>query len=233
MANSSCPQRSSHCAWWGYTSIRIPISQPAHQSHKEMRWFVQGHNTNHFQGQQWDLSSSTPGSGQLDHDAFKCITANYSLCHQSQIQKHSKSLEDYDIFMGGQHFITDLRTWGKEQEKLPKLLRKSKKLHWKTTVYKDKTWMLLFTIYYFLSIYPSIFYIFSSFGHTEELTACAPWATAERNSGQRTAGSTQTAPKQSLNKLWECFWMINKLLQSSATFLSFKINKIFLYFHSR
>lgn len=60
---------------------------------------------------------------QLDHDAFKCITANYSLCHQSRIQKHSKSLEDYDIFMGGQHFITDLRTWGKEQEKLPKLLR--------------------------------------------------------------------------------------------------------------
>lgn len=57
---------------------------------------------------------------QLDHDAFNCITANYSLCHQSQTQKHFKSLEDYDIFMGGQHFITNLKTWGGRAGKPPK-----------------------------------------------------------------------------------------------------------------
>lgn len=50
---------------------------------------------------------------QPDHDAFNCITATYSPCHQSRIQKRFKSLEDYDIFMGGQHFITNLETWGR------------------------------------------------------------------------------------------------------------------------
>lgn len=121
------------------------------QSHKGMRWFVQGHHTNHSQGQQ---SSSAPGPGSWTMMPLSALQQSVPCA----INPSSRSMLNHSRIMT---FLwednTSLQTWelGRKSRKISQSSReKSQKLHWKTTIYKNKICKLMFTTCYFhFSIY--------------------------------------------------------------------------------
>lgn len=189
MANSSChniPHTVPDEATGALGSLGSHLTTCT-QSHKGMRWFVQGHHTNHPQGQQWDPSSSAPGSGSW---TMMPLTALQQSAPHA-INPSSRSTLNHSRIMT---FLwednTSLQTWelGRRAGKSPKAAEKNlrsytgKQLYVKT---KSANCCLLLAISYpFSHLFSTIF---SSFRETK-VTACAPCPMAKRNSGYFTRG---------------------------------------------